>query len=69
MKGQALGDFHKALVQVTLRGGLPALADFLAGIEYSDWLLSVSSLEMRSASGRRSRARRRRSPKLKTPGR
>lgn len=67
MKEQALGDFRKALVQVTLRGELPALANFLAGIEYSDWLLSVSSLEMRSASGRRSRrARRRRSRRRAT---
>ncbi len=60
MKEQPLGDYRKALVQVTLRGELPALANFLAGIEYGDWLLSVSSLEMRSASGRRSRSRARR---------
>ena len=66
MKEQPLGDFHKALVQVTLRGELPALANFLVGIEYGDWLLSVSSLEMRSASGRRSRARRRRSRRRAT---
>lgn len=66
MKEQPLGDFHKALVQVTLRGELPALANFLAGIEYGDWLLSVSSLEMRSASGRRSRRARRRRSRRRT---
>ena len=62
MKEESIGGFRKALVQVTLRGELPAVANFLAGVEYSDWLLSVSTLEMRSASGsRRRRARRRRS--------
>ena len=66
MKEQPLGDFHKALVQVTLRGELPALANFLAGVEYGDWLLSVSSLEMRSASGRRSRRARRRRSRRRT---
>ena len=62
MKEESIGGFRKALVQVTLRGELPAVANFLAGVEYSDWLLSVSTLEMRSASGsRRRRARRRKS--------
>lgn len=65
MKEQTIGDFRKALVQVTLRGELPAVAKFLAEIEYSDWLLSVSTLEMRSASGSR-RSQRRRSRRANT---
>ncbi len=62
MKEQTIGDFRKALVQVTLRGELSAVAKFLAGIEYGNWLLSVSTLEIRNTSkSRRRRARRRRS--------
>ena len=55
MKEEPVGEFQKALVQVTLRGELPAVASFLAGVEYSDWLLSVSTLEMRSTYGVRGR--------------
>ena len=55
MKEETLGEFRKAIVQVTLRGELPALASFLTGIEYGDWLLSVSTLEMRSTYGVRAR--------------
>lgn len=55
MKEESVGEFQKALVQVTLRGELPAVASFLAGVEYSDWLLSVSTLEMRSTYGVRGR--------------
>jgi type II secretory pathway component PulM len=55
MKAESVGEFQKALVQVTLRGELPAVASFLAGIEYSNWLLSVSTLEMRSTYGVRGR--------------
>ena len=32
---------------MTLRGELPAVANFLAGVEYGDWQLAVSSLEVR----------------------
>lgn len=55
MKPEVVGEFQKALVQVTLRGELPAVASFLAGVEYSDWLLSVSRLEMRGTYGVRGR--------------
>jgi general secretion pathway protein M len=48
MRDEAVGEFRKATVQVTLRGELPAVADFLAGVEYGDWRLTVSSLEVRS---------------------
>ena len=57
MKEESVGEFRKTLVQVTLRGELPAVASFLAGIEYSNWLLSVSTLEMRSTYGVRGRGR------------
>jgi general secretion pathway protein M len=48
MRDEALGEFRKATVQVTLRGELPAVANFLAGVEYGDWRLMVSTLEVRS---------------------
>ena len=48
MRDEAIGDFRKATVQVTLRGELPAVANFLAGVEYGDWRLAVSTLEVRS---------------------
>jgi general secretion pathway protein M len=48
MRDEAVGDFRKATVQVTLRGELPAVADFLAGVEYGEWRLTVASLEVRS---------------------
>ena len=64
MKEESLGEFQKALVQVTLSGELSAVASFLAEVEYSDWLLSVSTLEIRSPrGGRRRRARRMRARK------
>ena len=66
MKEEALGEFRKAIVQVTLRGELPALANFLTGIEYGDWLLSVSTLEMRSSYGVRRRRVRTRSKNERT---
>lgn len=61
MKEETLGEFRKATVQVTLRGELPELANFLTGIEYGDWLMSVSTLEMRSSYGVRARRARIRS--------
>jgi general secretion pathway protein M len=48
MRDETLGEFRKATVQVTLRGELPAVANFLAGVEYGDWRLTVSTLEVRS---------------------
>jgi general secretion pathway protein M len=48
MKDEVIGDFRKATVQVTLRGELPAVASFLAGVEYGDWRLAVSTFEVRS---------------------
>jgi len=49
MRDEAIGEFRKATVQVTLRGDLPAVANFLAGVEYGDWRLAVATLEVRSA--------------------
>ncbi len=48
MRDEAVGEFRKIAVQVTLRGELPAVADFVAGVEYGDWLLAVMTLEVRS---------------------
>jgi general secretion pathway protein M len=48
MRDEAVGEFRKATVQVTLRGELPAVADFLAGVEYGAWRLTIASLEVRS---------------------
>jgi len=48
MRDEAVGEFRKIAVQVTLRGELPAVADFVAGVEYGDWLLAVTTLEVRS---------------------
>lgn len=48
MRDETLGEFRKATVQVTLRGELSAVANFLAGVEYGDWRLIVSTLEVRS---------------------
>jgi len=47
MRDETVGEFRKATVQVTLRGELPAVANFLAGVEYGDWRLAVASLEVR----------------------
>lgn len=49
MRDEAAGEFRKATVQVTLRGELPAVANFLAGVEYGDWRLAVSTLDVRSS--------------------
>lgn len=48
MRDEAVGEFRKAAVQVTLRGELPAVANFLAGVEYGEWRLAVTNLEVRS---------------------
>lgn len=49
LRDEAVGDFRKTTVQMTLRGGLPAIGKFVAGVEYDDWLLTVASLEVRGA--------------------
>ncbi|HEV8713601.1 MAG TPA: type II secretion system protein GspM [Candidatus Binatia bacterium] len=57
MRDEAVGEFRKIAVQVTLRGELPAVADFVAGVEYGDWLLAVMTLEVRSTYNLRMRPR------------
>jgi len=57
MRDEAVADFRKIAVQVTLRGELPAVADFVAGVEYGDWLLAVMTLEVRSTYNLRVRPR------------
>lgn len=57
MRDEAVGEFRKIAVQVTLRGELPAVADFVAGVEYSEWLLAVATLEIRSTYNVRVRPR------------
>jgi general secretion pathway protein M len=49
LRDEAVGDFRKTTVQMTLRGDLPAIAKFVTGVEYDDWLLTVASLEVRGA--------------------
>jgi hypothetical protein len=49
LRDETMGDFRKTTVQMTLRGNLPAIAKFVAGVEYDEWLLTVSSLEVRGA--------------------
>jgi general secretion pathway protein M len=53
MRDEALGEFRKTAVQVTLRGELPAVANFLAAVEYGNWRLVVNSLEVRGTYGLR----------------
>jgi len=57
MRDEAVAEFRKIAVQVTLRGELPAVANFVAGVEYSDWLLAVMTLEVRSTYNLRLRSR------------
>jgi len=47
LRDEPAGEFRKTTVQMTLRGGLPELAAFVAAVEYGDWRLAVSSLEVR----------------------
>ena len=58
MRDKSLGSLRKTRVQMTFRGDTPAVADFLARVEYEDWLLSVSRLDI----GTSKRRRRRRQP-------
>ena len=57
MRDEAVAEFRKIAVQVTLRGELPAVANFVAGVEYGDWLLAVMTLEVRSTYNLRLRSR------------
>ena len=58
MKEKSLGSLRKTRVQMTFRGDTPAVADFLAWVEYEDWLLSVSRLDIGTSNRRRRRRRR-----------
>ena len=62
LREKSLGSLRKTRVQMTFRGDTPAVADFLARVEYEDWLLSVSRLEV--ATSRRRRRRRAARPPL-----
>ncbi len=55
LKEKSLGALRKTAVQMTLHGNTSALADFLSRVEYGDWLLSVSRLEVKGTSRRRRR--------------
>ena len=58
LKEKSLGSLRKTRVQMTFRGDTPAVADFLAWVEYEDWLLSVSRLDIGTSNRRRRRRRR-----------
>lgn len=58
MRDEPLGDFRKTAVQVTLRGEVSAVANFLAGVEYGDWRLAVTTVEVRGTYGLRAARRR-----------
>jgi len=47
LRDEPAGEFRKTTVQMTLRGGLAELGRFVAAVEYGDWRLVVSSLEVR----------------------
>jgi type II secretory pathway component PulM len=49
LRDEPAGEFRKTTVQMTLRGGLPELGRFVSAVEYGDWRLTVSSLEVRGA--------------------
>ena len=58
LRAKSLGSLRKTRVQMTFRGDTPNVADFLAWVEYEDWLLSVSRLEIGTSQRRRRRRRR-----------
>ena len=58
LRERSLGSLRKTAVQMTFRGDTPAVADFLAWVEYEDWLLSVSRLDIGTSNRRRRRRRR-----------
>ncbi len=55
LKEKSLGFLRKTTVKMTFRGDTPAVADFLAQVEYADWLLSVSRLDIETSRRRRRR--------------
>lgn len=55
MRDKSLGSLRKTRVQMTFRGDTPAVADFLARVEYEDWLLAVSRLDIGTSKRRRRR--------------
>ena len=57
LREKSLGSLRKTRVQMTFRGDTPAVADFLARVEYEDWLLSVSRLDIGTSNRRRRRRR------------
>ncbi len=57
LRERSLGSLRKTRVQMTFRGDTPAVADFLARVEYEDWLLSVSRLDVGTSNRRRRRRR------------
>ncbi len=63
LRERSLGSLSKAAVRMTFRGDTPAVADFLARVEYEDWLLAVSRLDI----GTSRRRRRRRSQAARPP--
>ncbi|MBI3304585.1 MAG: hypothetical protein HYZ72_21180 [Deltaproteobacteria bacterium] len=48
MRDEAVREFHKVSVQLTLRGETSAFADFLAAVEYDSWWLTVATLDIRA---------------------
>ena len=64
MRDKSLGSLRKTRVQMTFRGDTPAVADFLARVEYEDWLLSVSRLDIGTSKRRRRRRRQAARPPL-----
>ena len=57
LREKSLGSLRKARVQMTFRGDTPAVADLLARVEYEDWLLAVSRLDIGTSKRRRRRRR------------
>ncbi len=64
LRERPLGSLRKTAVQMTFRGDTPAVADFLARVEYEDWLLSVSRLDIGTPRRRRRRRRQAARPPL-----
>jgi len=47
-----VGEFQRAAVQLQLRGNMPAMAAFLAAVEYESWLLTIDRLDIRGSQRR-----------------
>lgn len=48
MRDEVVGKFRRTFVQLTLRGEMPAFADFLTAVEYDFWWLTVAALDIRA---------------------